>query len=89
MPQALLFLCLFKKPFRHILNLNDLGAERLKRLLSKYMQNKKPNLNDSEEWAIVRSMYFTKYDFNNEDLEPSERMARRESRFRNNNKSSR
>jgi hypothetical protein len=52
------------------------------------METKRPTLNDKEEYAIIKSIYFKDKPFN-EDLDSIERNDRMESRFRNNRKSSR
>lgn len=52
------------------------------------MENR-PTLNDSEEWAIIRSMYFNDRSIDYETTDPIERMERMESKQRNLNKNSR
>ena len=55
----------------------------------KIMETKRPTLNDPEEFAIIKSIYFEKDNFNKEDFDPIENLERQESRSRNKNKSSR
>ena len=51
--------------------------------------NKRPRLDDPEEFALIKSMYFAKDNFNKEDIDPIEQLERMESKQRNLNKSPR
>ncbi len=53
------------------------------------MENKRPTLNDPAEFALIKSVYFKDYRPAWEDLDPTERLERMESKHRSNNKSSR
>lgn len=44
---------------------------------------KRPRIDDPEEFAIIKSMYFAKDNFNTEDSDPIENLERQESRHRN------
>lgn len=48
-----------------------------------------PRLDDPEEFATVRDMYFEGYPLDAPKTDPIENLERMESRFRNNQKSSR
>ena len=50
--------------------------------------NKRPTLNDKDEYALIKSIYFKDRTFD-EQIDPIERNDRMESKFRNKNKSSR
>lgn len=53
-------------------------------------ENSRPNLNDPQEWAIVREMYFDTNSYLSEEPEDTiEQLERMESKLKNNNKSSR
>jgi len=49
---------------------------------------KRPTLNDKDEYAIIKEIYFRE-DRVREELDPTERLERMESKQRFNNKSSR
>jgi len=49
----------------------------------------RPTLNDPNEFALIKSIYFKDNRPLDEDLDPIERLERMESRQRHNNKSSR
>mgnify|MGYP001583717084 FL=1 len=51
------------------------------------MENKRPTLNDPEEFALIKSIYFKENKPAWKDLDPIERNERMESRIRNKNKS--
>ncbi len=53
------------------------------------MEQKRPTLNDPEEYAIIKSIYFKETMRGQEEIDPIERNERMESKQRNNNKSSR
>ena len=54
------------------------------------MEEKRPTLNDPQEWAIIRDMYFdSSSPLTKENKDPLEELDRLESRIRNNNISSR
>ena len=47
------------------------------------MENKRPTLNDPEEFALIREMYFDTSKGFQEDVEPTERLERMNSKQRN------
>lgn len=51
--------------------------------------NKRPTLNDPEEYALIKSIHFKDDKPLHEELDPMERLERMESKQRNNNKSPR
>lgn len=53
------------------------------------MENTRPKLTDPVEFALIKQIYFKDNRPINEDLDPVERLDRMESKYRNNNKSSR
>lgn len=52
------------------------------------MSDKRPTLNDKEEFDIIRSVYFKDHNPINSDLDPTERLERMEAKQRNKQKSS-
>lgn len=50
---------------------------------------KRPTLNDPNEFALIKSIYFKDNRPLYEDLDPVERLNRMEAKYRHNNKSSR
>lgn len=52
------------------------------------MINKRPTLNDPEEFEIVKSIYFKDRRTNYEDLDPVERLERLEAKQRNKHRNS-
>lgn len=52
------------------------------------METKRPRLDDPEEFALIKSIYFEK-DFNKEDVDQMERLERTQSKQRNLNTNSR
>lgn len=53
------------------------------------MEHKRPTLNDPEEYAIIKSIYFKETMRGNEEIDPIERLERMESKSRNQYKNSR
>lgn len=53
------------------------------------METKRPRLDDPEEFAIIKSIYFKDDNPFKEQLDPIEQLDRMESRMKQNNKSSR
>ena len=53
------------------------------------MENKRPTLNEKEEYDLIKSIYFKDDRPLNEELDPVERLDRMEARQRFNHKSSR
>lgn len=58
-------------------------------LPSTNMENKRPTLNDPEEYALIKSIHFKERPAFSDDADPVERLERMESRERNANKSPR
>jgi len=54
-----------------------------------FMENKRPTLNDPQEFALIKSIYFIKDGEKNEHTDPIENLERQESKYRNTNKNSR
>ena len=52
-------------------------------------ENKRPRLDDPEEYALIKSIHFKDKRLDYQDLDPEERLTRMESKHRNNQKSSR
>ena len=53
------------------------------------MEDKRPKLTDPKEYALIKSIYFEKDNFNKEKLDPIEELERMESKQRNQNNNSR
>jgi len=53
------------------------------------METKRPTLYDPEEFALIKSIYLEKDNFNKEETDPIEILERMESKHRNLNNNSR
>lgn len=53
------------------------------------MENKRPRLDDPQEFAIIKQMYFKNNRPINDDLDPLERLERQEAKQRNKQNESR
>jgi len=47
------------------------------------IMNKRPRIDDPAEFALIKSIYFEKDNFNKEESDPIENLERQESRHRN------
>lgn len=52
------------------------------------MENKRPRLDDPNEYAIIKAMYFDDHRPFNDDIDPIEKLERQEAKYKYNQQSS-